>query len=144
MEEIEKAVDTDDLPSPVYRKQLRKVDVGMNKTKERLLKLVIAKAGLENDLWLKYFEKEIEDEFNSVLESNFEEEINDQPTNRSLTKEKLTNRFDDILCLLSLHYNCRLRSVVLSLMIFLVCFTFFGGFEVDHQIYYPITWQLLR
>jgi len=128
MEEIEKAVETDDLPSPVYRKQSRKVDVGMKKTKERLLKLVMAKVGLENDLWLKYFEKEIEDGFNSVLQSNIQEEIHDQPTNRSLTK-KLTNR---------------LRSVVLSLMIFLMLFTFFGGFEVDHQIYYPITWQLLR
>ena len=131
MEEIQEAVYMDSLLSPINRKHLEYVaaETEVKKRKERLVEVVKTKVGIENDIWLESLEKEIEDCFNSVLAVNTVYDLQNDSVIRISLIEKFKEKFS---------------WIIFIFIILLICFTFFGGFEVDYQIYYPITWHLLR
>ena len=131
MEEIQEAADMDSLPSPIYRKQFGYADAEteVKKRKERLVEAIKTKVGVENDIWIASMEKEIEDCFKSILAVNEIDDKKDDPLERISNTEKIRKWF---------------LWIILIFIILLICFTFFGGFEVNYQIYYPITWHLLR
>ena len=77
MEEIEEVVVMDDLPSPICKKEVRQSEVEMTEIKHKLMEMVKAKFGLEDNLWLASFEREIEVGIFAVLEAAEEEEFSD-------------------------------------------------------------------
>ena len=41
-------------------------------------------------------------------------------------------------------FFCRLLRSLFLLAFLLLSFTFLGGLEINYQMYYPITWHMLR
>ena len=64
----------DDLPSPIIKKEVMQSEVEMIETKHKVLEMVKAKFGLEDNLWLTSFEREIKVGISAVLEAAEEEE----------------------------------------------------------------------
>merc|ERR1719318_2047580 len=133
MEEIEEVVVLDDLPSPICKKEVRKSEVKMSEMKHKLVEIVKDKFVLEDYLWLSSFEREIEVGISAVLEAAEEEDCS-RNVKEDAEAEEMTAG------VLSL----RLSWSLFLLAFLLLIFTFLGGLEIDYQMYYPITWHMLR
>jgi hypothetical protein len=88
MEEIEEVVVKYDLPSPICKKEVRWSEVEVMRMKSRLLEMVKAKFGSENNLWITSFEREIEVGISAVLEA--EEEADDSDLKEDAEAEEMT------------------------------------------------------
>ena len=62
---------------PICKKEVRQTEVKVMRLKSRLLEMVKTKFGLENNLWLTSFEREIEVGISTIIEVGEDEDGSD-------------------------------------------------------------------